>query len=171
MPVPKSSGSVASLNRVQLMRHSRTHHSRSSRNTHPRGCSGGLATVLPDDRLADIHLAVGDAFPPIIVRFALRLTESVDLRSTDPTYSQGFWKECGWTSCWSRRRNLGRGRCLVVCALVKSSDHVVPGCVQVDRLRRSSRLSEMESESRRIGLNFDIRGCFTKQRQVSVMGS
>jgi hypothetical protein len=110
MPVPKSSGSVGSLNRVQLIRHSRTHHSRSSRNTHPRGCSGGLATVLPDDRLADIHLAVGDAFPPIIVRFALRLTESVDLRSTDPTYSQGFWKECGWTSCWSRRRNLGQKR-------------------------------------------------------------
>ncbi|KAK4130584.1 hypothetical protein BT67DRAFT_390725 [Trichocladium antarcticum] len=49
------------------MRHSRAHHSRTSRNTHLRGCSGRLVTVLPDDRLADMHHAVGDAFPRIIV--------------------------------------------------------------------------------------------------------
>ena len=88
------------LNRVQLMRHPRTHHSRTSRNTHPRGCSGRLATVLPDDRLADMHHAVGDAFPPIIGEICLR------------RMVRASGNECGWTSCRSRRGNLGQRRWL-----------------------------------------------------------
>ncbi|KAL2018463.1 hypothetical protein VTK56DRAFT_819 [Thermocarpiscus australiensis] len=40
-----------------------------------------------------MHHAVGDAFLPIIAEIAMRLTEFLDLRPTDPTYnvSQGSW--------------------------------------------------------------------------------
>lgn len=100
MPIPESSGPVRGLNPVQLMRHSRTHHSRTSRDTHPEGCSGRLATVLPDDRLADMHHAVGDALPPIIGEICLR------------RMVRASGKECGWTSCRSRRENLGQRRWL-----------------------------------------------------------
>jgi hypothetical protein len=54
------------------MRHSRTHHSRTSRNTHLRGYSDRLVTVLPDDRLADIYHIVSDIFPPNISEIYLR---------------------------------------------------------------------------------------------------
>jgi hypothetical protein len=76
------------------MCHSRTHHSRTFLNTHPRGCSGRLGTVLPDDRLVDMRHAVGDAFPPIIG----------EIRPRRMVRASG--KECGWTSCRSRRGNL-----------------------------------------------------------------
>jgi hypothetical protein len=73
------------------MRHSRTHHLRTSRNTHPRGCSSGLATVRPVASPTYI-MQLATHFRQSLVRFAVRLTEFLDLRPTDPTYSQG---SCG----------------------------------------------------------------------------
>ncbi|KAL2258043.1 hypothetical protein VTK26DRAFT_8789 [Humicola hyalothermophila] len=109
------------------MRHSRTHHSRTSRNTHLRGCLGRLATVLPDNRLADMHHTVGDASPPIIGEICLR------------RMVRASGKECGWASCRSRRGNLGQRRWLGSCC--------TSGAV-ADKARQGDCLPRLQADAR-----------------------
>ncbi|KAL2126721.1 hypothetical protein VTI74DRAFT_341 [Chaetomium olivicolor] len=56
------------------MRHSRTHHSRTSRNTHPRGCSGR--------RLATVCLTI--ASPTCIMQLAMHSRQSLG-------FGKGVW--------------------------------------------------------------------------------